>query len=467
MTDSALPSTSLLRPGWRWCRQIAGLAAAVLLLLAATACGRAKGGSEAKGGKGGGPKRGIPVTVATARAADVPLEMETFGTAQAVASVQVRAQVSALLQPVTLTKGQLVQQGDLLFRLQDAPYQEALTQARGAEKQARAALAQATAACAQATAALALAQATAERDAVQAARAQQDADRVARLLQQKVAAQDESDAAAATALMAEKTVKADQAAVAHAQAGVVSAQAALESAQAALENAASAITSAQVQLAYCTITAPITGRVGNLLVTAGNLVKAGDQPLVVINQISPIEVFFAAPLAQLDAIRGYLAAGPVAVQALLPGDDATPEIGQLTFVDNAADTSTGTIQLAAAFPNASERLWPGRYVRVRLVLTTQRGVTVVPARAVQTGSDGQFVFVIKADQTASPRPVTVARVHGEDAVIARGVAPGEVVVTDGQLQLDAGTLVEITGAPKAAKPTTGGPGSAVAEGTAP
>ena len=403
-------------------RLAVGLLAGVLLT---TSCTKGKDPVPAKTGG----KRAVPVTAAPAVRKDVPLELITFGTVQAQASVAIKSQVSGILRKVHFEKGRAVASGDLLFTIESRAFEVALDQAR----------------------------ATLARDKVQTVNAVQEAERIKALLAKSVAAQADVDKAVAIAAALAETIKADEAAIA----------------------------SLQLDLDHCRIVSPIAGRAGNLMVTAGNLIKADDVALVVINQISPIEVFFAIPQRDLDRVRANMALGGLAVEAAIPGELDRPEKGHLTFIDNAVDATSGTLQLGAVFPNENERLWPGRYVRVRLFLTMQKGVVAVPSRAVQTGSDGQFVFVVKADQTVTLRPVTVGRSNGDDAVIDHGLQPDEIVVTDGHLQLSDGTKVEIkpelgnaTPEANSAAPATGekrakpskrdpAPGPAAAAGVAP
>ncbi len=202
---------------------------------------------------------------------------------------------------------------------------------------------------------------------------------------------------------------------------------------------------ARLQLSYCTVTAPITARAGSVLVYAGNQVKGNDdKPLVILNQIQPVFVSFAVPESSLAAIRRYSRPGQrLAVAASPSGNPAGTQTGELTFLDNAVDSTTGTILLKATFSNQNEALWPGEYVDVVLRLSTEAGAIVVPTQAVQTGQAGQYVYVVKSDLTVESRPVTVSRTHGAFAVVANGLQAGERVVTDGQLRLAPGAKVEI------------------------
>ncbi len=208
--------------------------------------------------------------------------------------------------------------------------------------------------------------------------------------------------------------------------------------EAAMENA-------RLQLQYCFMYSPIDGRTGSLMVHPGNLVKANDVPvLVVINQINPIHVTFALPEQYLPEVKRRLGAGErLKVEAALSDAPQHPEQGVLAFVDNAVDNATGTIKLKGSFANAARRLWPGEFVNVTLTLGEQRDAVVVPSPAVQTGQEGQYVFVVKPGNTVESRAVTVARALGDEAIIATGLKPGEVVVTDGQLGLVPGAKVEV------------------------
>jgi multidrug efflux system membrane fusion protein len=204
-----------------------------------------------------------------------------------------------------------------------------------------------------------------------------------------------------------------------------------------------AVESAKVQLQYTKIYAPIGGRTGDFLIDQGNVVKANDMPsLVTINQITPIFVNFSIPEQQLADVKKFSAAGSLRVQAIIAGDTAHPADGKLTFIDNSVDPTTGTIKLKGTFENKDRRLWPGQFVDVVLTLTSQPNSIVVPSQAIQTGQQGQYVFVVTPDMTADMRPVTVQRTNGNETIVASGLKPGEQVVTDGQLRLTKGVKVE-------------------------
>jgi len=199
-----------------------------------------------------------------------------------------------------------------------------------------------------------------------------------------------------------------------------------------------------VQITYYTIRAPIDGRLGFVALKAGNDVKAQDViTMVTINQLKPIYVTFAVPQRELPGVRTAIAKGTVPVSVRVPNDPAGEIAGRLDFIDNQVDIATGTIQLKAIFGNRDERLWPGNFVNVQMTLGVQEGAIVVPAAAIQVGQNGSYVFVIKPDNTAEIRPLTVSRTVEGLAVVEKGLAEGERVVTDGQLRLTNGTRVEI------------------------
>ncbi len=271
------------------------------------------------------------------------------------------------------------------------------------------------------------AEATLARDEATAANDRAQATRYAALIKEGVVAQQQADQMTTVANASDALVKADRAAV---------------------ENS-------KVALQYAQVYSPITGRTGNLMVQLGNVVKANpDAPIVTINQISPIYVTFTIPEQYLGDVKRYMAQRPLAVQAQIP-NDPNPPTGNLTFIDNAVDRQTGTIKLKATFANADRRLWPGQFANVTLTLANQPNAIVVPTEALQSGQQGQFVYVVRADNVAEARPVTVSRSIDGKSVIASGLQPGDRVVTDGQLRIRSGeSKVDIrTNAPGAPAPS--------------
>ncbi len=263
--------------------------------------------------------------------------------------------------------------------------------------------------------ALRQAEAALARDRVLAKNAEDDLNRYTELVQKDYVTQEAYEQLKANVEQFRATVKGDQAAV----------------------------DNARLQLDYCTIRSPINGRTGALMVYPGNIVKANDtSPLVVMNQMTPIYVSFSVPQQNLPLIRTYEAQGQLKTEAVLQ-DNAPAIPGSLTFIDNAVDTTTGTILLKATFDNADKALWPGQYLNVILTLTIEKNRIVAPSQAIQTGQAGHYVMVIRDDMTAESRPVEVERTQGDLAVIRSGLKAGEKVVTDGLLRLTTGTKVEI------------------------
>jgi multidrug efflux system membrane fusion protein len=367
-------------------RAVLLLSCALALLLAACSGGGKGDGSPAAGGKKGA-QPAVPVTVGTVGTRTVPVQLEAVGKVEPLATVSVLARVGGELTGVRFAEGQEVQKGQVLFTIDPRPYQAALDQA----------------------------QAAVVRDKAVAANSAADLKRYGDLVQKEYVTREQYDRIAADTASSGATVKADEAAV----------------------------EAARLQLEYCTIRSPLGGRTGSLLVHAGNLVKANDaQPLVVIHQIQPIYVSFAVPEAELASIERYRSQGQLTVESVPAEGRGASQQGNLSFIDNQIDRTTGTILLKATFPNEARTLWPGQFTNVRLTLARQANAVVVPAQAVLTGQQGQYVYVVRADQTVENRGIQVARTVGGEAVIASGLAPGETVVTDGQLRLAPGTRIQ-------------------------
>jgi multidrug efflux system membrane fusion protein len=347
------------------------------------------GGRAQPGRSGGGRAReAVPVLVVTAMQKAMPLQIRAVGNVEAYSTVSVKSQVTGVLTQAHFKEGQDVKKGQLLFTIDPRPFEAAL-------KQAEANLA---------------------RDTAQLQNSREQARRYAELVKKEYVSKEQYDQIRANADAAEAVVQADQAAV---------------------ENA-------KVQLSYCYIFSPIDGQVGTLLVNEGNLVRVNDAtPLVVINQITPINVTFSVPEQNLADIRRHMTTDSLKVAAHFQSDEGRPEQGSLAFVDNAVDRTTGTIKLKAEFKNPERRLWPGQFINVALTLSTQSNAVVVPAEAVQVGPEGQHVFVIKPDNSVEVRPVVVARTDEGEAVIGNGLQPGEQIVREGQFLLGPGSRIEV------------------------
>lgn len=378
----------------RWSRRAGLFLAGLALACGATSCGKAGGEASGKGGKG---KRAVPVTAAVAVSEPVPLEIKTFGTVEPSSTVSIRALVTETIETVHFTKGQMIRKGDVLFTLDPRTFKANLDQV----------------------------QANLARDQAQAENSRKEYERQEALLAKGVASQTDYDKAKAEA---------------EAQAAVVAAD------RAAVERA-------RLDVEHCTIVSPIDGRAGDVLQGRGNLVKANETVLVVIHQISPIEVHFSVAQDEFLLARKYSDAGKCLVEAWDPKESGTPESGELFFIDNAIDKATGTVVLGAMFANAHERLWPGQYVNIRLVLAIQDKV-VIPSRAVQIGRNEKYVFVVRPDNTVEIRPVVVGAADTDRTVVQQGLQAGEQVVTDGQLQLVPGTPVQVKAAAAASGPAS-------------
>ena len=330
----------------------------------------------------------VPVTAATVIKKTVPVQLKTIGNVEAYSAVAVKSQIGGVLTQVHFREGQDVQKGALLFTIDPRPYEAEL-------KKAEANLA---------------------KDTAQFENARLEAKRYEELVRKGYVAQSQYD---------QLRTNAD------------SLEAAVNAGNALVENA-------RLQLRYCYIYSPINGRTGNLLANEGNLIKANaDTPMVTINQIRPVCVTFSAPEQYLSDIKKYMSAGKIKVAVSITKGEAHPVEGFLTFVDNAVDMGTGSIKLKATFGNEKSRLWPGQFVDVVMTLTTQPNAFVVPSQAVLTGQQGQYVFIIKDDLSVENRPVIISGTIDDEAIVEKGLQPGDKVVTDGQLRLIPGAKVEI------------------------
>jgi membrane fusion protein, multidrug efflux system len=340
---------------------------------------------------------GVPVTAGTVAAADIPVFLNALGTVQAFNNVTIKSRVDGQIVKVAFKEGQDVKAGAPLIQIDPRPFQTAVEQAQAAK----------------------------EKDQAQLTMAQQDLARYSELM--------------ASGYKSRQTLEQTQAQVAQLQAS--------------LRGDEAQINAARLNLDYSEIRAPIDGRLGTRLVDAGNMVRATDAAgLVTISQLKPIFVSFTLPQENLHKIHEKQAGGELRVIAY--GSDNKTQLaeGKLTVIDNAIDQATGTIRLKATFANADERLWPGEFVNVRLILMTRRGVPTVPAQTVQDGPTGRYAYVIKPDNTVERREVEVAVVQDGVAVIAKGLSPGENVVVEGQYRLTNGARV------RSAPPTTGAAG---------
>jgi membrane fusion protein, multidrug efflux system len=361
-----------------------------------------------------------PVRAVPAVAADVPLDASAVGNVEAIASVDVKSRVAGQILRVDFQEGQNVEKGQLLFEIDPEPLERQIAETQ-ADLVKDAALEQ------QARANVAKDQAMLKQTAASANRATE-------LQKEGIFSREQTEQAVASNESNQASLEADQAAV--------------ESSVASEKADRARLAQTQLQLAYTKITAPISGRAGAIAVKAGNLIKDNDAALVTLLEISPIYVTFGLPEQLLPEVRRYNEQRPLVIQAS-PGSGQTPVTGTLRFIDNTVDTTTGTIKLKAEFPNTDRALWPGEFVNVQARLSLEHDRIVVPSRTIQTGPQGKYVWVMDAaHNTVAIRPVEVLRNYTppkatEEAVIGRGLQPGEMVVSEGQMRLIPGMKVRV------------------------
>ena len=339
---------------------------------------------------------GIPVTAGVVATADVPVFLNAIGTVQAFNMVTIKSRVDGQIVKIAFAEGQDVKAGDPLIQIDPRPFQAMLDQALANQ----------------------------EKDQANLANAQRNLARDAALLKSNLA-------------VSQQQYENDRATVATNQALVDGDKAAVET--------------ARLNLGFADIRAPIDGRLGIRMVDAGNMVRATDSTgLVTISQLKPIFISFTMPQENLHKIHEKQAGGDLTVHAYGSDNKTALAEGKLTVIDNAIDQPTGTIRLKATFANADERLWPGEFVNVRLILSVRKGAPTVPAQTVQDGPTGQYAYVIKEDGTVERRPVEVAAVQDGIAVIGKGLSPGDRVVVEGQYRLTNGVRVKVEAKPAGA-----------------
>ena len=366
-------------------RRILGATGALMLLALTVACG---GKDSAPSSARAALNQVMPVSVATAQKKDMPVFVNGLGSVTAFNTVSIKSRVDGQLVQVAFKEGQHVNKGDLLAVIDPRPYEVQLSQA----------------------------QATLSRDQAQLRDAKLNYDRFKGLLEASGAmSQQQVDTQLATVDQLEGTVRNDQA----------------------------AIDNVKLQLVYCRITAPVSGRIGLRLVDIGNMVHASDTTaMLVITQLQPIAVVFTLPEDQLPAVMKRMHQGTLTAEAYSRDDSTKLQTGTLLTVDNQIDQTTGTVRLKAVFDNKDESLWPNQFVNMHLLLETRKNATVIPAAAIQRGQQGTYVFTVKSDNTVEVRPVTVAITQGNTVAIASGLAPNETVVTEGQDKLKDKSKVE-------------------------
>jgi len=328
----------------------------------------------------------VPVKVAPALQKDLPVQVKAIGNIEAYTSVAIKSQVSGQIARIHFPEGSDVEKGSVLISIDPEPFQASLSQHEAALV----------------------------KDLAQERFAREQAARYSGLLKDGIVTRDQYESLLANAESLAAAVVADRA----------------------------AIRSARIQLGYCTIRSPITGRTGTIALQTGNLVKANDLPIVTINQLSPIYVTFSLPEKRLGEIKRAMAAGQLKIEAIIPNEPGSSETGTISFMDNAVNSATGTIKIKGTFANKGRKLWPGQFTDVLITLASRQRAVVVPTQAIQTSQEGEFVYVVKPDSTVEMRPVTAAVATGEETIIDKGLAVGEIVVIDGQLRLTPGAVVE-------------------------
>ena len=345
-------------------------------------------------GCGGGTKSAVapappPVVVSQAVRRTIPVALAAIGNVESVASVAVRSRVAGQILEVRIKDGADVVRGQTIFIIDPEPFRIAVEQA----------------------------EAQLARDEALLQKAERDLARYAKLVDKEYVTREQYESASSLAASQAATIQSDEAMAKE----------------------------ARLNLSYCTISAPISGRAGSINLRAGNLVKANDDaPLLTILKVEPVYVTFSVPEKYLGEVQARAAAGPLTVRAVARGEKGDGHAGRLTFIDNTVDTTTGTIRLKAEFSNEDRGLWPGQFVETALTLSEQKDALVVPSTAIQVGQEGSFVFVVLADGTAQPRPVIVDRMIGDETVLLAGLNGGETVITDGQIRVVPGAKVTVS-----------------------
>jgi multidrug efflux system membrane fusion protein len=342
----------------------------------------------------------VPVKVTQVVQKDVPVQVKAIGNIEAYTSVAIKSQVNGQIARLHFTEGSNVEKGALLVSIDPEPFQATVSQC----------------------------EATLAKDQAQAKYAREQSERYAGLVKEGIVTRDQYESLYSNAESLAASVVADRA----------------------------AIRNAKIQLGYCSIRSPISGRTGTVALQPGNLVKSNDLAIVTVNQLTPISVTFSLPEKRLAEIKRAMSAGQLKIEAVIPNEPGATESGTISFLDNAVNAATGTIKLKGTFANKTHKLWPGQFTDVVLTLASRQNALVVPTHAIQTSQQGEFVYVVKQDNKVEMRQITSAATAGEETVIEKGLAAGETVVVDGQLRLTPGAVVESKEKPSAEKQPAGG-----------
>ncbi|HIA54571.1 MAG TPA: efflux RND transporter periplasmic adaptor subunit [Candidatus Melainabacteria bacterium] len=439
--DTQTPETSSTMPAGKPNNRLVSIFFVVLLIIVVAAFAYFTSEHEKKPPE---VKRAAVVRVASVEKANVPRVLRALGHVEPMSTVAVRSRVDGELVDVLFAEGDRVKTGQRLFTIDPRPFDEAIRQLAAKVAQAKADVSKCRSLIAKDRSELTRLAANRERDMAEEANARRDHARYQELVKEGAVSVEQENRYATNVASLSATVKADTAAMENEKSVIQSDQAQLEAAQAALKAAESDFQNAQLQRSYCSITAPMDGKTGALLVHRGQMVKAGDtSSLVVINKVKPVYVSFSVPEQDLPRIHELQKQHPLQV-----GVEGLPEhvgnvTGTLTFIDNSVQRNTGTILMKATFANENEVLWPGTYVKAVLNLDTIYDATVVPTQAVQVGQQGQYVYVVGPDNKANLVTVKIKYSDGTTSVIEGNLKPGEQIVVDGHMQLMPGAPVEI------------------------
>lgn len=412
--------------------------------------GMLKGPDKSQGDKK--KDRQVPVTVATAMSQVVPIEVHTIGNVLAFSTVNVTPQVTGQLTKVDFTQGQFVKKGDLLFQIDPRQYQATLDQALGNVAKDTAMIQSAKANMAKDKATIGQFEANLKKDKASLAYADLEKSRYATLVNQGVVSHEQSDQYNTNAATADATIQADQKAIENARAVVQGDQAAIDTAKGTLEADQGVADNAKLQLSWTTIRSPMDGRTSSLNVYEGNIVNpTGAMPLCSINQVDPIYVTVAVPEQYLNDLRRSQQDGTLKLQALIEGRKTDYVDGTISFMENTVNTSTGTIAMRASFANKDFRLYPGQFVDVIISMPPKGPSVTVPTRAVQNTQQGTSVYIVQSDNSVKLTTIKAGQASGDFTAVQEGVNVGDVVVTDGQLQLSPGAKVQIQKSPDEGK----------------
>lgn len=383
----------------------------LILVIIIAGCGKTDSAKSDKSQK----QQAVPVVVATVEQKDIPLQFQTIGTVEEYSIVSVLSQVGGTISSVNFKPGQEVKKGALLFEIDPRPFKTTMQQLE--------------ANLAKDSAQLLQAYATLSKDSAQLNFAKQQVDRYADLIKAGVVTQEAYDQIVLNQRTISATIQADLATI--------------KAIEQTIQADHAAYNNAKLQLDYCYIHAPMAGITGDYLIDQGNVVKSSDKALVTISQLDPIYISFSIPQNDVAELKKYMTGKTLKVEAIIKNDTEHTVTGDLSFLNSAIDKTTGTLKLKAVFHNQLHKLWPGQFVNVILTLQVEPNRIVVPQETIQTGQQGQFVYVVKPDKTVESRPVVTGREYNHDIIVEKGLAPGEIVVTDGQIRLTPGAKVDI------------------------